>query len=86
MTEPTIGKVKHYLDKLGVAIIELTRPTVVGDKIRFDCRPPRIPFVQKITSMQIDKKEITAAGPGDSVALKTDKPVKEGDPVIKLEL
>ncbi|MBW2968438.1 translation elongation factor-like protein [Candidatus Woesearchaeota archaeon] len=84
MTEKPAGTVTHYLDKIGVAIINLTADLKVGDKIRFDCPAPRIPFVQKVEAMQSHHKDISEAKAGDDIGLKTENKVKEGDVVVKI--
>lgn len=81
MPEKNIGTVTHFFDKISVAVISLTEPLEVGDKIRIDAE---LPFVQKVTSMQVEHKEIQKANAGDDVGMKTDKQCKEGDIVIKL--
>ncbi len=72
-----IGKVTHYYDKLGVAIIKPTKTIKIGDKIKFG----EDGFEQAVESMQFDHKEISEAKKGQEVGIKVDKKVKEGTPV-----
>ena len=82
MPETDIGKGKHYFDKIGVAVIELTADLKVNDKIRIEAE---LPFVQTVESMQIDHKDIEHAKAGDDIGMKTLKPCNDGDRIIKIE-
>lgn len=77
------GKVTHYYDKLGVAIIDLQTSIAAGDKIKFT-RGGEDMFEQKVESMQLDHKEVSTAKKGDAIGLKTEKEVKEGAEVFKI--
>jgi putative protease len=79
-----IGKVSHFYDKIGVAIIELDANLAVGDKIKFE-RGGEEMFEQEVTSMQSEHEKIEKAGKGDAIGLKTEKEVKEGAEVFKLQ-
>ncbi len=75
-----IGKVVHYFDKLGVAIINLDSGSLkVGDKIRF--KRGEEEFAQKVTSLQVEHEEVDSVKKGDSFGLKVDKPTKPGTEV-----
>jgi len=82
MTEKQIGTVKHYFDKLGVAVLSLTDDLSVGDRIRIESE---LMFAQEVTSMQIDHKDIQQAKAGDDIGLKTKKVCASGDKVVKIE-
>lgn len=71
-----IGKVVHYYDRIGVAIVNLARELRVGDKITFK-RGDRS-FMQKITSMQISHHPVEEAGAGQVVGMKVDQVAPEG--------
>ena len=81
MPEEEIGKVTHFFNKISVAVLSLTGDLKVGDKIRIEASEP---FVQTVSSMQVEHKPIEEAKAGDDVGMKTDKTCKEGDKVIKL--
>ncbi|MBU2561586.1 MAG: hypothetical protein KKD17_04765 [Nanoarchaeota archaeon] len=81
MPEKQIGKVTHFFDKISVAVLHLNGTLKAGDKIRIEASEP---FVQTVTSMQVEHKPIKEAKAGDDVGMKTDKPCKEGDKVVKL--
>lgn len=78
-----IGKVVHYYDKLGVAIIDLTKGGLkVGDEIKF--KKGEDEFSQKIESLQVDHKEVDKVKKGDSFGVKVDSPTKPGTEVYVL--
>ncbi|MBN2585482.1 hypothetical protein JXA59_02435 [Patescibacteria group bacterium] len=72
----TIGKVSHYYDKIGVAIIELAGPLKVGDKVKFVKGDAETE--QTIDSMQIERAAVESAKKGAVIGIKVDEPVKEG--------
>lgn len=75
-----LGKVVHYYDRLGVAIIELQKALKVGDIVLFQRGGQE--FAQPIASIQIDHESITKAKKGDAIGLKVTQPVKEGTLVL----
>lgn len=79
-----VGKVTHFYDKIGVAIIELDGSLASGDKVKF-VRGGEDLFEQEITSMQIEHEKVSSAKKGDVIGLKTDEEVKEGAEVFKLQ-
>ncbi len=83
MTDFKIGKVTHYYDKIGVAVVELDSEISVGDKIKF-VRGDEDLFEQEVSSMQVEHNQIEKAKKGDIVGLKTDQPVKEGAEIYKI--
>ena len=78
-----IGKVTHYYDKIGVAIVELDGQLSVGDKIKF-VRGGEDVFEQNVDSIQIEHEKKESAKKGEVVGLKVEKEVKEGAEVFKL--
>lgn len=78
-----IGRVTHYYDKLGVAIIELDSSVTVGDKVKF-VRGGEDLFEQPVESIQIEHEKKDSAKKGDVVGLKTNEAVKEGTEVFKI--
>ncbi|MCK4670526.1 MAG: translation elongation factor-like protein [Nanoarchaeota archaeon] len=77
-----IGKISHFFDKISVCVIELTADLKVGDKISIEGHDNVLE--QEVTSMEIDRKPVESAGSGESIGMKTDKPVKRGDIVFKI--
>ena len=75
-----VGKVVHYYDKLGVAIIDLNKGGLkVGDEVKF--KRGEEEFTQKVESLQVDHKEVDSVKKGDSFGVKVDKPTKPGTQV-----
>jgi len=74
----TIGKVTHYYDKLGVAIVKVAKTIKVGDKIKFGEEG----FEQTVESMQFDHKAVSSAKKGEEVGIKVDKKAHEGTKVF----
>lgn len=79
-----VGKITHYYDKIGVAIIELDTDLSVGEKIKF-VRGGEDLFEQEVGSMQIEHKQIDSAKKGDVIGLKAEQEVKEGAEVYKVQ-
>jgi len=77
-----IGKITHYFDKIGVAVLALERPLSVGDKIKLVKGDEE--FTQTVSSMQAEHKSIDSAKKGDDVGMKVDQPVKDGWEVFKI--
>lgn len=76
-----IGKVVHFYDKLGVAIIDLDKGGLkVGDEIKF--KRGEEEFSQKIESLQVDHESVDSVKKGDSFGMKVDKPTKPGTEVF----
>jgi putative protease len=78
-----IGKVTHYFDKIGVAVIKLTAPLKVGDTIRI-CGGEATDFTQEVESMEIEHEKIKKAKKGQEVGLKVKEKVREGYKVYKI--
>lgn len=77
-----IGKVSHYYDKIGVAVIDLSDKLNVGDEILIEGHETN--FKQKVESMQIEHQNIDKAKKGDSIGLKVINMVRENDAVYKI--
>ncbi|MFA6215955.1 MAG: hypothetical protein WC768_05290 [Patescibacteria group bacterium] len=79
-TEPQgkpIGKITHYFNKIGVAVLVLTSDLKVGDTIVI--ATAQGDFSQPVDSMQVEHSQVISAKAGDSVGLKVSQPVKVGD-------
>ena len=75
-----IGKVVHYYDKLGVAIVDLSGGGLkVGEEVKFKRGDEE--FKQKIESLQVEHESVESVKKGDSFGLKVDKPTKPGTEV-----
>ena len=76
-----IGQVTHFFSKISVAVVELTLPLSVGDRILI--KGLLTEFDQTVDSMQIDRKEIQRAEGGQNVGLKLAQLARERDVVYK---
>lgn len=74
--EITLGRVTHYYDRLGVAIVDLAMPVRLGDVVHF--KRGTHEHVQPITSLQIDHQAVTGAKKKDIVGLKVMQEVHPG--------
>ena len=77
-----IGKVAHFFSKISVAVIDLSAPLSVGDKINII--GPTTDFEQEVESMQIEHQNVKAAKAGQSIGLKVSEHVREKDTVYKV--
>lgn len=75
-----IGKITHYYDRLGVAIIELKSALKVGDSIKI--KKGEREFEQSVTSLQVEHQEVTKAKAGEIVGLKVAEKTPEGSKVF----
>ena len=82
MGKREVGKITHYYNKIGVAVVELTGTLKIGDRISIEGKSN---FEQVVSSMQIEKKDVSEATAGQAIGLKVDQPVKEGDKVYVIE-
>ncbi|MFH0937490.1 MAG: EF-Tu/IF-2/RF-3 family GTPase [Candidatus Daviesbacteria bacterium] len=77
-----IGKVTHYYDKIGVAVVDLISGSLkVGDQIKFKKGDEE--FAQPVTSLQVEHKAVEEVKAGDAFGLKVDQLVEEGAEVFK---
>ncbi len=83
MADFKIGKVTHYYDKIGVAVVELSGTLAVGDKIKFT-RGGEDLFEQPVESIQIEHEKKDSASKGEVVGLKVTSEAKEGAEVYKI--
>lgn len=74
--DDAIGKVVHYYDKIGVAVVKLDKKLTVGDRVQFEHGEDS--FEQEVSSMQLDHSPIQSGEKGDEVAIKVDQKAAEG--------
>ncbi len=77
-----IGKVTHYFNKIGVAVVELTDALKVGDTIRI--LGGNTDFNQAVESMEVEHEKVQEAKKGDSVGMKVNEKVREEYSVYKI--
>ncbi len=83
MERTPIGNVEHFFSKLGVAAIRLSGTLRVGDTIEIENE--EVAIRQKVSSMQIDRKDVSEASDGDDVGIMVNHPVQRGSAVYKIE-
>ncbi len=77
-----IGEVIHFYNRIQVAVLRLSEPIKLGDKLHF--LGAHTDFLQEIRSMQIEHQPIEEAEAGSEVAVKVDQRVRRGDSVFLL--
>ena len=82
MAEELVGKVTHWFGKISVAGIDLTGKLAVGDSIHVAGHTTD--FEMNIESMQIDRQDVSEAGPGDSIGIRLESRARAGDSVYKV--
>jgi len=75
-----VGKITHYFDKIGVAVVEMSGKLKVGDRIRI--KGNVTDFEQNVDSMQIEHQQIQEAKKGQAIGLKVADKVRENDKVF----
>lgn len=79
-----IGKVTHYYDKIGVAIVEVkNQPLKVGDRVKISGHDKE--FTQDVVSLQVEHQKVSEVGSGETAGMKVENPVKAGDVVYLSE-
>ena len=78
--EKVLGKVVHYYDHIGVAVVALKETLHQGDAIRL--KHGNQEFTQTASSMQVNHTPIREAKKGAEIGLKVDKVTIEGTLVI----
>lgn len=77
-----IGKITHYFDNIGVAVIELSDELKEGENIRIVGGDTD--FEQVVGSMEVEHDKVGKAKKGDSVGLKVSERVRDGYRVYKI--
>jgi len=76
------GKCEGYLEKIGVAIVMVSAPLRVGDRILFESESDGL-FEQNLGEMQINREDVMTAYSGDDVGMKVKAvPKKNGNVYI----
>lgn len=80
IAEKVIGKVTHYYDRIGVAVVEVQLPIRIGDTIRL--RHGRHEFTQTVQSLQVNHTPIAVAAKGQEVGMKVNEVASEGTLIL----
>ncbi len=76
-----IGTVTHYFPHVQAAVIKLTAPLAIGDTVKI--KGHTTDLAQMVTSMQIDRVNITSAKKGDEIGVQVSTRVRQTDKVYK---
>ncbi len=77
-----VGRITHYFDNIGVAVIELSSALRQGDQIEIKGSLTNV--TQRAASMQVSHLPVSVAQAGESIGLKVSGKVREGDRVYRL--
>ncbi|MFW6121543.1 MAG: EF-Tu/IF-2/RF-3 family GTPase, partial [Petrotogales bacterium] len=82
MVEEKIGVVEHFFTKISVAAIKITDGELkIGDTIHIV--GAHTDFTEKVDRMEIDRKPVETAKPGDAIGIKVKERAREHDVVYK---
>lgn len=76
------GIITHYFTKVRAAVVKLSLPLSIGDKIKI--KGHTTDFAQNIESLQLDKMPIKNAKKGQEIGLLVNSRVRQGDIVYKV--
>jgi translation initiation factor IF-2 len=75
-----IGRITHFYDKIGVAIIEVVSQKLkIGDAVKISGHDQE--FIQTVKSLQKEHEQVDEVKKGETTGMKVDKPVKAGDTI-----
>ncbi|HKZ54575.1 MAG TPA: hypothetical protein VJ123_03775 [Anaerolineales bacterium] len=77
-----VGQVIHFFDKIGVAILRLSKDLKIGDHLHF--HGAHTDFEETVSSMQVEHQPVEEVKAGGEVALKVTQKAREGDAVYRL--
>lgn len=77
-----IGLITHYFPHVQAAVIKLKKPIIKGDTL--EIKGHTTDLTQIVSSMQIDRVEISSAKKGDEIGLQVSSRVRQGDKVYKI--
>lgn len=80
--EKAIGKIIHFYDRLGVAIVKLSDKLNAGDTLHILGK--HTDFTQIAESLQIEHTSVETATKGYEVGIKVNEIVHEGDKVFRV--
>jgi hypothetical protein len=79
ISEKEIGRITHYFGKISVGIIKLKKPLKINEAIHI--KGASTDFIQIVTSMQVNHKEVPRAAAGAEVGIKVIRKVHYNDKV-----
>ena len=79
----SIGKVVHWYDKIGVAVVELKGSLKVGDEVKIKHGDKE--FKETVASMELDHQPVKTGKKGQGVAMKLSQKAGVGSEVYLME-
>ena len=79
----SVGKVVHWYDKIGVAVVKLNKSLDLGAKVKIKHGPQE--FQETIGSMEFDHQPIKSGKKGQEVAIKLSQKAGEGSELCLVE-
>ena len=76
-----VGKIRNFYLRISVAVVDLTAPLKVGDKVLI--KGENTSFEQIVESMQVEHENIQQAEAGKAVGMRVRDKVRAGDRVFK---
>ena len=76
-----IGSIIHYFPHVQAAVIKLKKPLANGDTVKI--KGHTTDLTQIVSSMQIDRVDISSGKKGDEIGLLVSSRVRQGDKVYK---
>lgn len=80
MADTKVGKITHYFDKIGVAVVEVLGALKVGDSIKISGAGGS-DWTMVVDSMQVEHEQVSEARKGETIGMKVAQPVNEGEEV-----
>ncbi|OIO53693.1 hypothetical protein AUJ46_04375 [Candidatus Peregrinibacteria bacterium CG1_02_54_53] len=80
IAEKVIGKVIHYYDRIGVAVVNVQSPIRLGDAIVL--KHGKHVFEQRVESLQVNHTPIPSAAKGQEVGMKVNEVASEGTLIL----
>ncbi len=77
-----VGEVTHFFTNISVALVELSAPVKVGERLSFEGSSTN--FEQDLDSMQVHNEPVKEAKAGDAVGIKVKERAREGDQVFRV--
>ncbi len=83
MEKELVGTVIHYYPRVSVAVVELSAPLAVGERIAVEDKQGKQVLSQAVESMQMDHRQVQTASAGQSIGLGVGERVHNGNKVYK---
>ena len=85
MAQKALGKITHYYDHLGVAVVQLEKGASLKKGNKVQIKGHETDFTQTVGSLQLDHKDVDSVKAGDDFGLKVDQKVHEGNQLYSAE-